>query len=111
MNLQEAVLLNILIFSYHLRNRNIHKRYDAEMEQFTLYRHFQLALCTINQQSLYTLSVSVRFGQQNVLSRHLHANFVVEKCKVWIDFSQEHTIEFARVSYFDFQGGQKETLY
>ena len=32
-----------------------------------------------------SVSVSVWFGQQNVLSRHIHANLVVEKRKVWID--------------------------
>ena len=35
------------------------------------------------------LSVSVWFGQQNVLSRHIHANLVVEKRKVWIDYTIE----------------------
>ena len=34
-------------------------------------------------------SVSVWFGQQNVLSRRrdIHANLVVEKRKVWIDYT------------------------
>ena len=38
----------------------------------------------------YLFLLSEWFGQQNVLSRHIHANLVVEKRKVWIDYGQSY---------------------
>ena len=50
-----------------------------------------------------SVSVSVWFGQQNVLSGHIHANLVVEKRKVWIDV-------LLILLKFVFEGRQRRTL-